>query len=368
MKRLWALVYKEMLQIIRDPSSILIAFVLPFILLFIFGYGINLDSNKVNIGVVNQSSSPMATELVDAFRHSRFLDSRFADDRRALYQDLTAGDIKGIVVIPPQFSRQLLQQQPAQIQVLTDGSQPNTAMFVNGYTGGVIQNWLQQQNSSDEASGGIGLQERYLFNPELKSRHFLLPGSMAITMTLIGTLLTALVVAREWERGTMEAMMATPVTITQILLGKLIPYYILGIGSMLICFLVTTLYYDVPFRGSLLVLFIATSVFLICALGQGLLISSLSKDQFVASQIAILFAFLPAFMLSGFVFEISSMPLPVQWLTYLFSVRYYVTILQTLFLSGNVWGLLAQAICIMLIIGILTFLFTKRKTHKRIDV
>ena len=137
---------------------------------------------------------------------------------------------------------------------------------------------------------------------------------------------------------------------------------------MLICFLVTTLYYDVPFRVSLLVLFIATSVFLICALGQGLLISSLSKDQFVASQIAILFAFLPAFMLSGFVFEISSMPLPVQWLTYLFSVRYYVTILQTLFLAGNVWGLLAQAICIMLIIGILTFLFTKRKTHKRIDV
>ncbi|OBW94953.1 ABC transporter permease [Gallibacterium salpingitidis] len=366
MTRLFALVRKEMLQIIRDPSSILIAFVLPFILLFIFGYGINLDSNKMNIGLVSHSSTPLANSLTEAFTHSKFLEVKTANDRRELYGDLTTGKIKGIVVIPEPFTLDLLRQQTAKIQVLTDGSQPNTAMFVNGYTSGVVQTWLMQQSAME--TQGIQLKERYLFNPELKSRHFLLPGSMAITMTLIGTLLTALVIAREWERGTMEAMMATPVTITQILLGKLIPYYILGIGSMLICFLVTTLYYQVPFHGSFLTLFLATSVFLICALGQGLLISSLAKDQFVASQIAIMFAFLPAFMLSGFVFEISSMPLPVQWLTYLFSVRYYVTSLQTLFLAGNVWSLLAQGIAIMLIIGILTFLFTKRKTQKRIDL
>ncbi|MFC0322835.1 ABC transporter permease [Gallibacterium melopsittaci] len=365
--RLFALIRKEMLQIIRDPSSILIAFVLPFILLFIFGYGINLDSNKMNIGLVSESSTPLANSLTDAFKHSHFLQVTTATDRRELYAALTSGKIKGIVVIPAKFNLEMLRQQTAKIQVLTDGSQPNTAMFVNGYTSGVVQTWLLQQANSAETQG-IQLKERYLFNPELKSRHFLLPGSMAITMTLIGTLLTALVVAREWERGTMEALMATPVTITQILLGKLIPYYILGIGSMLICFLVTTLYYQVPFHGSFLALFLATSVFLICALGQGLLISVLAKDQFVASQVAIMFAFLPAFMLSGFVFEISSMPMPVQWLTYLFSVRYYVTSLQTLFLAGNIWGLLAQAITIMLIIGILTFLFTKRKTQKRIDI
>ncbi len=365
MSRLVALVRKEMLQIIRDPSSILIAFVLPFILLFIFGYGINLDSNKMKIGLVSYSSTPLANSLTDAFRHSKFLDVQTAADRKAFYPELTTGKIKGIVVIPAEFSLDLLRQQTAKIQVLTDGSQPNTAIFVNGYTSGVVQTWLSQQTADQQ---GIQLKERYLFNPELKSRHFLLPGSMAITMTLIGTLLTALVIAREWERGTMEAMMATPVTITQILLGKLIPYYILGIGSMLICFLVTTLYYDVPFHGSFLALLLSTSIFLICALGQGLLISSLAKDQFVASQIAIMFAFLPAFMLSGFVFEISSMPLPVQWLTYLFSVRYYVTSLQTLFLAGNVWGLLAQGMAIMLIIGILTFLVTKRKTRKRIDI
>lgn len=366
MTRLFALVRKEMLQIIRDPSSILIAFVLPFILLFIFGYGINLDSNKVSIGLVSHSSTPLANSLTEAFTHSKFLEVKTADDRRELYDDLTTGKIKGIVVIPEPFTLDLLRQKIAKIQVLTDGSQPNTAMFVNAYTSGVVQTWLQQQSSAEQQ--GIVIKERYLFNPELKSRHFLLPGSMAITMTLIGTLLTALVIAREWERGTMEAMMATPVTITQILLGKLIPYYILGIGSMLICFLVSTLYYDVPFRGSFWVLFLSTSIFLICALGQGLLISSLAKDQFVASQIAIMFAFLPAFMLSGFVFEISSMPLPVQWFTYIFSVRYYVTSLQTLFLAGNVWGLLAQGMAIMLIIGILTFLVTQRKTQKRIDL
>jgi ABC-2 type transport system permease protein len=233
-----------------------------------------------------------------------------------------------------------------------------------------VQVWLYQQtqdHGQTTADSAIRIESRFWYNPELKSRNFLVPGSIAIIMALIGTMLTALVIAREWERGTMETMMATPVTITQILLGKLIPYFIMGIGSMTICTLVATLFYGVPFRGSFFALLAATSIFLLGALGQGLLISAVSKDQFVASQIAIISGFLPALMLSGFIFEISSMPEPIQWLTHIFAARYFVTCLQTLFLTGDVWPLLLSCMGAMLLISLVFFGLTARKTRKRLD-
>jgi ABC-2 type transport system permease protein len=186
-------------------------------------------------------------------------------------------------------------------------------------------------------------------------------------MTLIGALLTSLVIAREWERGTMEAIMATPVTINQVLLGKLIPYFVLGMGSMLLCTGVAAFLYDVPFRGSILALTLVSCVFLLAALGQGLLISSVAKNQFVAAQIALMSAFLPAFMLSGFIFEISAMPVPIRLLTSVFAARYFVTCLQTLFLTGNIWSLVFRCTAAMAAIALVFFLITSKKTHKRLD-
>jgi ABC-2 type transport system permease protein len=186
-------------------------------------------------------------------------------------------------------------------------------------------------------------------------------------MTLIGTLLTALVIAREWERGTMETLMTTPVTTAEIILGKLIPYFLLGLASMALCWIIGVFYYDVPFRGSFFVLFVITALFLICALGQGLLISTIAKDQFLASQAAIVSAFLPAFMLSGFIFEISSMPKPIQALTYVFAARYFVTSLQTLFLVGNVWPLLLKCMAMMGMIGVVFYSLIALKTSSRLD-
>ena len=378
MRRLAALIRKESLQIVRDPSSILIAFVLPLLLLFIFGYGVNLDSNRIRIGLVLEDSSPAIASLATAFTNSRFFSVSVGHDRREFESELVAGRLRGIVIIPRGFSAGLMRGAAASsgtnagampVQVLADGSEPNIATFVQNYAKGVVEIWGEHQNEDRglKAKSLIGVEPRFWYNEELKSRNFLLPGSIAVTMTLIGTLLTALVIAREWERGTMEALMATPVTIIEILLGKLIPYFVLGLGSMTVCWLAATLWYDVPFRGSFAALLVVTSVFLLTALGQGLLISSLSKNQFLAAQIALLSAFLPAMMLSGFVFEIASMVAPVRGVSYIVAARYFVSCLQTLFLTGNIWSVFLSAIGAMLLISVVFFILTARKTVKRLD-
>ena len=369
MRRLKALIRKESLQILRDPSSILIAFVLPLILLFIFGYGVNLDSNRIRLGLVLEESTPDTASLATAFTNSRFFEISVAQDRRVFEPELVSGHIRGIVVVPSKFTSKNVERQSAQVQVLTDGSEPNIAFFVRNYAMGVIEVWRQHQKRDygTEEKRLIDVAPRFWYNEELKSRNFLLPGSIAVTMSLIGTLLTALVIAREWERGTMEALMATPVSIIEILLGKLIPYFVLGLGSMTVCWLVATLWYDVPFRGSFLALIAATSVFLLTALGQGLLISSFAKNQFLAAQLALLTAFMPALMLSGFVFEIASMVAPIRGVTYAIAAKYFVSCLQTLFLTGNIWPLLLSSMLWMVLISGVFFFFTAKKTVKRLD-
>ncbi len=382
LRRLRALNLKEFYQIIRDPSSILISVVLPMILLFIYGFGVSLDIDHLRIGLVLEDTAPDAQSFAKSLTDSRFFDVQIARDRRAFDQDIVRGSIRGIVIVPSYFSafrrRSIsegqnsfgkLPSQIAPIQVIADGSETNTASFVQNYVRGAFQNWLLQEAISSNLEGLnlVNLQPRYWYNEQLESRNFLIPGSLAIIMTLIGTLLTALVVAREWERGTMEAMMSTPVGIVELLVGKLIPYFILGLCSMALCVTVSVFFYDVPFRGSYLLLLLVSSVFLFTALGLGLLISTLSKNQFVAAQVSMVTAFLPAFILSGFIFEISSMPLPIQILTYFLPARYFVSALQTLFLVGNVWELIKIDLLLMLLIGLVFFTITARKTVKRLD-
>jgi ABC-2 type transport system permease protein len=368
-RRLWALIRKEAIQIITDPSSILIAFILPVILLFLFGYAVSLDTVRIRIGVVLEERTPESDNLLLSLRNSRYLDVATSFDRDTLEREMVAGRIRGMLVVPVDFSRRLhSSNDQASLQIIADGSEPNTANFVQNYLQAAVSLWLQQRGLETGTSVNtiIGLETRTWFNPSLESKNYLVPGSIAIVMTMIGTLLTALVVAREWERGTMEALMATPVSIQELVLGKLIPYFVLGLGSMLFCTMVAVLVFHTPFRGSILSLFLVTSLFLAGGLGLGLWVSTLSKSQFVAGQIAVVLGFLPGFQLSGFLFEISSMPKIVQILTWMFPARYFVQALQTIFLAGDVWGIILFNSLALLGFAALFFLLTARITHKRL--
>jgi ABC-2 type transport system permease protein len=368
-QRFFAYLQKEQKQILRDPSTMLIAFILPLIMMFIFGYGVSLDADKVHIGLLLEDTSPTVRGLENAFLGTPYFDAKTSYSRSALEEELTRGHIRGIVTIPQDFAKNFLRGTQASLQVLLDGSEPNTAQFVLNYAEGVINTW-QTQLAIETKNGQIPPiqpEPRIWFNEELKSRDVLLPGSIAIIMSLIGTLLTALVVSREWERGTMEAILSTPIHISEMLLGKLIPYFLLGLGTMTLCVTLSIHLFDVPFRGSFLILLLSTSVFLMAALGQGLLISTLVRNQFVAAQFSIMLGFLPAFVLSGYVFEISSMPWPIRALTHILPPRYFVTILQSSFLTGPIWGLFIPNLLAMFLIALVFFGITVRITRKRLD-
>jgi len=367
-RRFRALLVKESLQIMRDPSTFLIAFLLPLLLLFLFGYGVSLDTARTRIGLAVEDSSAPALGLASAFRGSRWFAVTESRSVARLKRDLVADRIRGIVVIPQDFGRQVARG-GGDIQVITDASLPNTASFVAAYAEGVRATWAAGQATDDGARAPappVSLSARFWFNPELASRYFLVPGSIAIVMTMIGTLLTALVVAREWERGTMEALMATPVGMGEFLATKVIPYFLLGLGSMAVCTLLAILLFGVPFRGSPLALLVIASAFLVPALGQGLLISAATRNQFVASQIALITAFLPAMLLSGFIFEISSMPKVIQALTYAVPARYLIPPLQTVFVTGDLWGLFLRNIAVLLGFGALFFTLAFRATRRRV--
>jgi ABC-2 type transport system permease protein len=366
-RRFAAMLLKEARQIVRDPSTLLIAFVLPLLLLFLFGYGVNLDTARTRIGLSIQDDGAPARSLAGAFQASRWFDIEQIGTATELSHALVAGDVRGIVVIPDGFSREAARG-GGTIEVITDGSSPNTAAFVAAYAEGVRATWAAQRLGEQGAAPVPPVQTvaRFWFNPELASRYFLVPGAIAIVMTMIGTLLTALVIAREWERGTMEAIMATPVGMGEFLATKVIPYFMLGLGSMTVCTLISVLAFGVPFRGSWIALFAIASAFLIPALGQGLLISAATKNQFIASQIALLTAFLPALLLSGFLFEISSMPKWVQALTYLLPARYLIPPLQTVFVAGDNWSLFLPNLAALLGFGALFFTLALRANQRRI--
>lgn len=366
LRRWVALCRKEFYQIVRDPSSILIAFVLPIVMLFIYGFGLNLDSSKIRLGIVMEDTSTEARHLEDAFFDSPFIAATHFNSRSDAKKELTAGNIRGFVAIQSDFSARLKNHHRiAPIQVIADGSETNTASFVAAYATGVWQTWMQSRSHIKPEL--ISVEPRVWFNAGAISRYFLIPGSIAIIMTVIGALLTSLVVAREWERGTMEALLSTPVKRMELFFSKLVPYYLLGIGSMGLCLLISMTILSVPFRGSIFLLFIQTSLFLGGALGLGLLLSTTTRNQFNAAQAALNIAFLPAVMLSGFVYEISSMPIVVQGFTYIFPARYFVASLQTLFLSGNVGMLLLQDALFLLISALVFLGLAAKLTRRRLE-
>jgi ABC-type multidrug transport system ATPase subunit/ABC-type Na+ efflux pump permease subunit len=366
-RRVASLVRKEALQIFRDPSSVAIGVVLPVLLILLFGYGLSLDVMNVPVAVVVEDPSPEARDVAAGFQLSPYFDARLMPTMPQAEALLRARTVDGIVRIPSDFARRLAQGD-AEVQVLVHGTDGNYARIVQGYAQGAIGQWAARRAAAgyQVAGGPVAVQVRIWFNEASESRYFLVPGLIVLVMTLIGAMLTALVMAREWERGTLEALFVTPVRAGEILLGKTIPYFVLGMIGLALCILSARFLFHVPLRGSIAVLAGASMLYLLVALSIGLLISSATKSQFVASQVTMLVTFLPALMLSGFLFDLRSMPAAVRYITYAMPARYYVALLQTVFLAGDVWGVIWPNAAMLAGMAALLLILSRGATRKKL--
>jgi len=367
--RLKGLIRKEFLQIVRDPSSIAIAFVMPLFLLLLFGYGVSLDADHLPVALVAEEPSADTADFFASLAGSHYFAPLTMTTQAEAEEALRQGKVNAIVHLGANFAERLRRPEGAPIQLIVNGVDANTARLTQGYVEGAWGNWLARRATArgQALATPVQLEQRIWFNPEVKSRNYLVPGLVAIIMTLIGTLLTALVLAREWERGTLEALLVTPASMTEVLLGKLIAYFVLGTGGMLLTVGMAVFLFEVPLRGSFWVLWTCASLFLLAALGMGLTISSLARNQFVAGQVAIIGTFLPAFLLSGFIFDIDSMPTVVQGVTHVIVARYFVSIVQTLFLAGDVWAVVLPNAAALLLMAVIFLAITWRKSKKRLE-
>jgi ABC-2 type transport system permease protein len=342
--------------------------VLPVVLILLFGYGLSLDVTNVPVAVVLEDPSPTATALAAGFVLSPYFNAQLTTSMPLARQRMLARKVDGIVRIRSDFTRQL-KLGNATIQVLVRGTDANTARIVQGYAQGAMAEWSAERAAQGQPVGVVPVvvQDRLWFNAANDSRYFLVPGLIVLIMTLIGALLTALVMAREWERGTLEALFVTPVEAGEILLGKTIPYFVLGMIGLALCVASAEFLFHVPLRGSILVLTGVSMLYLLAALGIGLLISSVTKNQFVASQVTLLATFLPALMLSGFLFDLRSMPVAVRAITYVMPARYFVALLQTLFLAGDVWSVIVPNTIVLAGMAGGLLLLTRAITRKKLD-
>ncbi|MDD4932343.1 MAG: ABC transporter permease [Methylacidiphilaceae bacterium] len=340
--RLRALWRKEWIQIRRDPASIGIGVVLPALLLLIFGYGISLDALHLPIGVVVEKPNPLTASFVAGLEQSRYFAPHSYGSIGVAEDAMRRRKVEAILWLWSDFTRRGLREGNAPLSLIVNGVDANTARLMEGYFQGVWSQWLEWEakTSGQPILTPVAVESRIWFNPALESRHYLAPGVIVINMTLVGALLTALVIAREWERGTMEALLSTPVSVAEILWSKIGPYFVLGMGGMVISVVMAVGLFGAPLVGSPWVLFLAAALFLLSSLGMGLLISTVFRSTFLASMVAVVATFLPAFILSGFIFDIGSMPGPIRLFTYLLAARYFVALLQTIFLAGNVWSVI----------------------------
>lgn len=367
MRILLALIKKEFKQILRDPSSIIIAFVLPLISVLIYMYGINLDSVKVTLGIKNDDVNPEIATLIKSFGHSKYVNSILLNNKFEITDAIMRTKIKGAIVIPNDFSTKLSKGENSEYLIITDGADVNTANYVQSYITAIVNEWLLTgKYAKSTVQPVVTPKLRIWYNQNLNSHYFILPGSIAITMTLIGILLTALVVAREWERGTMESLLSVPVKKIDIVLGKYIPYFCLGLASMAFNVFMCTGIFKIPFRGNYFIFFIVSSLFLFTLLGVGLLISSKLKNQFLASQVALGIGFLPALMLSGLIFPINSMPVFFQYLTMILPPKYFITFVESEYMAGTIWEVVIFNSVFLIILGSILFSLVYKNTDMRL--
>jgi ABC-2 type transport system permease protein len=365
-RRVGALIRKEGRQVVRDPSSVAIGVVLPLILILLFGYGLSLDVRHVPVAVVLQDRSADAREIQASFQLSPYFQARPVSSMEQAERLMQSHSVSGIVLVQSDFARRSARGDGS-VQVLLDGVDGNTARIIEAYAGAAVAqagSRLAAEGRSSTSGGQAMVESRLWFNGANDSRYFLVPGLIVLIVTLIGGFMTSMVVAREWERGTFEALFVTPVRVDEILIGKIVPYFLFGMAGVLICLAAARFMFHVPFRGSMPALAGASMLYLLVSVATGLLISAGLKDQFLASQVTLVATFLPAVMLSGFIYDLRSVPLAVRIVSYLVPARYYVTLLQTLFLVGDVWSLILPNAVVLAILAVVLLAFTGRATRK----
>lgn len=373
--RLAALVRKEFRQLLRDASNLAIGIALPIVLILIFGYGLSLDVKDVPVALVMEDSSPIAQEAVAGFSLSPSfapLPVASMQEAEALMRDRR---VDAIVRIPATFTRDAAAGS-ASVQIIVHGAEASRASIILNYANGAMQQWGTRRaerlgsavpGGAAPANGSVRIEQRMWFNSANTSTWYLVPGLIVLIMTLVGAFLTALVMAREWERGTLEAMFVTPVRPVEILLAKVLPYFCVGMMGLLLCLAAARLLFKVPMQGSPLVIVFASMLYLLVAVGMGLLISSATKNQFLASQLALVSSFMPSLMLSGFLFDLRNVPLAVQVVGHILPATYFMELVKTLFLAGNVWPLILRDCAILAAYAVLLLSVARAVTRKRLD-
>jgi ABC-2 type transport system permease protein len=368
LRRIRALTVKETRQVLRDPSSIAIGIVFPLMMILLFGYGMSLDVTRVSVAVVDEDASADSTALVGAFELSRnfvVTIARSMDEANTIFLDRK---VDGVLRIPSDFSRRWRLGE-AEVQILVNGTDANQARIMQGYAQGPVAEWSASQAGpvASAATGPVIVVNRMWFNENNNSQYFLVPGLIVLVMTIIGAFLTAMVVAREWERGTLEALFVTPMRAGEFLISKLLPYFALGMIGFVLCLLAGQFLFHVPLRGSLFLLCLASMIYLLVALGIGLLLSTLVKSQFLASQLAMTLTFLPAMMLSGFLYDLRSMPAVIRGITYALPARYAVALMQTLYLAGNVGSVVWLNLGVLMAMAMALLVLTRLVTRKQLS-
>ena len=367
-RRLYALIIKESRQLLRDKSSLAIGLVLPIILILLFGYGLSFDLSNGRIAVVVQQSSPQSEQLISGLNGTKYLSvtpySNFHDAEEAMGR----AEVDAIVHLPSDFASQL-ENGSASIQMISNGRSTSIATTIQGYISGAFATAQAIQADRSQSSPTIGIitvEQRMWFNESANSTWFLVPGLIVLILTLIGAFLTGLLIARERERGTLEAIFVTPVRPLEIVIAKLTPYIVIGIVDIVVCLLAASWIFDVPIRGSLLSVVSASFLYLMVSLLLGLTISGFAQSQFQASQIALLASFMPALMLSGFVFDIRNLPVVVQVVSHLLPATHFMTLIKTLFLGGDDWRLWFKECGILMIYVVLLTVASCRSLKKRL--
>lgn len=372
--RLLAMAVKEIIQIRRDVRSLIIVLLMPVILVLLFGYGVNLDLKHLPIYVYDREGSQDSQDLLKRFQASDYFNLvKVVNNYPDLVRAIDDGHAKMGVVIPYDFSQKLREGGPVSVQALVDASDDNTAnvlmnysqAVVQGYSADIQMEWLERRGQTRPPQP-LNVETRTWYNENLESSAFIIPGVLALVMSVIGAFLTSLTIAREWERGTMEQLVSTPVTPLEIMLGKLFPYFVLGMFGVALCVILALYWFHVPFRGDILTLFISSAMFMVVVLALGFFISVIAKTQLAASQIALLVTFLPAFLLSGFLFAIEQMPGFIQLVTRVLPARYYVSALKMIFLKGTPLSMLMSELIPLAVFTLLLTLVATQAFHKRL--
>jgi ABC-2 type transport system permease protein len=373
-RRLKAVTKKELLHILRDPRSLALALALPLVMLLLFGYALTLDVDRIPTYIYDQDRTPQSRELIDQFRGSRYFQIREAiSSYQAADRGIDKSTVLISVVVPRYYARHLLAGDAADVQLLIDGSDSNTASIALGYADAVVQSYAAQLRSNAQIQrGGQSLQVpvepriRVWYNSDLKSRNFIVPGLIAVTMMIIASMLSSLTIAREWENGTMEQLLSTPVRPAELVLGKLLAYFALGITDMFICIIVGVFIFQVPFRGNVWFLFFTSCLFLFGALSWGIFLSATARSQLLAFQMGMLSSFLPGYLLSGFIYSIHNMPRIIQLVSYIVPARYFVSILNGVFLKGVGFRLLWFEVLMLAIYAGVVFWGASRKMRLKV--